>query len=398
MTLKDAVIRMGIAVAIMLPGLQACSPPPRQERPSHSTGRESPATTVSVPPMTPELQSFVATDNGYEYVIGPGDVLKITLREVEITTEKVTVRPDGYISFSLAEDVQAAGRTAAQVDAGLTSVLSHFLRHPKIDVEVAEYKSKQVSILGAVQAVVTAGVKTGPGRYPLHGRSTVLDLILEAGGTTPDAQLDQVQLLREGQAYLLDIQRVLRTGDPSQNPVLQARDIIIVPGAARLTKKVVVLGEVTSPDVYLLGENARLLEALGKAGGLTRNALRDDIRIIRAGQNGPRMYSANFERLAERGDLGQNLALENNDLVYVPRSFLGDVNDVIAKIQPLLDIMLLPATYRDLYTTGGGLRLDTGKAGNTSGTVYTRPLPGTAKPTGDAETGKQKEQTGKEAR
>ena len=49
------------------------------------------------------------------------------------------------------------------------------------------------------------------------------------------------------------------------------------------------------------------------------------------------------------------MALENDDIIFVPRSFIGDVNDVITKIEPLLNILLLPATYRDLYTTGGGL-------------------------------------------
>ena len=80
------------------------------------------------------------------------------------------------------------------------------------------------------------------------------------------------------------------------------------------------------------------------------------------------------------------MALENDDIIFVPRSFIGDVNDVIAKIEPLLNILLLPATYRDLYTTGGGLRLDTGPP-PASTASFTRTLPGTGKPAGDGRDG-----------
>ena len=57
-----------------------------------------------------------------------------------------------------------------------------------------------------------------------------------------------------------------------------------------------------------------------------------------------------------------------------------DVNDVMTKIEPLLNVLLIPATYRDLYTTGGGLRMDTGDAAATGTTTwFTRPLPGVGK-------------------
>jgi hypothetical protein len=130
-------------------------------------------------------------------------------------------------------------------------------------------------------------------------------------------------------------------------------------------------------------EDARVMEALSQAGGLTHDAVRDDIRLIRVEDGEPRMYGINFERLATRGDYRQNVALRNDDIIVVPRSFLGDVNDVITRIEPLLTILLLPASYRDLYSTGGGLRVDTGVP---SAVVdFNRPLPGTAKPAGEGE-------------
>ena len=112
---------------------------------------------------------------------------------------------------------------------------------------------------------------------------------------------------------------------------------------------------------------------------LSPTALRDDIRIIRPVAVGPEMFTVDFKRITSHGDLSQKVILSDNDIVYVPRSFLGDVNSVITHIEPLLNVLLLPATYRDLYTAGGGLRVDTCEpisTGTTEG--FTRPLPGTA--------------------
>jgi len=312
-----------------------------------------------------------------EYIIGPGDVLRITLREVQLTTEIETVRPDSNISFALVENIRAGGRTLKQLDDVLTQQVALFLRDPKVDIKVEEFNSKKVSLLGAVESISTAEGQTGQGQYPLKKRTRVLDLILQAGGTTQDAQLDRVQLVRDGKTHVLDLLSAL-SGNQSHNVVLQAEDIVRVPGFGQLNKRVVVLGEVKNPNVYFLTEEASLLDAMGQAGGMISSALRDDVRVIRNTGEGAEMFSINFDRITHDLDLRQNIALANNDIVYIPRSFVGDVSDVIGKIRPLMEVMLIPASFRDLYTTGGGMRLDTGDPPESSGsTIFTQPLPGT---------------------
>jgi protein involved in polysaccharide export with SLBB domain len=329
-------------------------------------------------PRDPSLQSFTLRQGAPVYLIGSGDELEIRLRDVEVTTEIVPVRSDGNVSFALVENVRAAGRTVAELDSILTVELSKYFRNPKVDIEVVEFNTQVVSLLGAIESVTSASgarIASGQGRYALKTRTTVLDLILEAGGTTPDAQLNLVRLVRGGRTYRLDIQRVLDTGEKTHNAVLQGNDIVIVPGTDLKSKKVIVLGEVSNSGVYMFSEGVRLMEALGQAGGFTPAAQRDDIRVIRIVDGTPGMFRLNFGRMVV-GDVEQNVSLENDDVVYVPRSFLGDLNDVITRIQPLLSILLLPATYRDLYTTGGGLRIDTGEA-QSSVSIFTT-LPGTS--------------------
>lgn len=346
--------------------------------PSVTTAQAMPTTMQSpfeIPPEDPQLQSYTERSGFPEYVMGPGDELEITLRDIEVIKETVTVRPDGNISFGLVENVQTAGLTPTELDDLLSRELSRFLRNPKIDVRVLEYKSKMVSILGAIQILERGVNQSGQGRYSLKTKTSVLDLILVAGGSTPEAQLNEVQLIRAGRTYELDIQKVLNTGNKEHNVVLQGDDIVIVRGTNLRSKKVVILGEVARPNVYMFPENARILEAVSQAGGLTSSALRDDVRLIRVDEGATKMYRMDLARLVARGDFEQNVSLRNDDIIYVPRSFIGDVNDVITKIEPLLSILLLPATYRDLYTTGGGLRLDTGEAQGSG--EFIRSLPGT---------------------
>ncbi|MBM3279482.1 MAG: polysaccharide export protein [Candidatus Handelsmanbacteria bacterium] len=332
-------------------------------------------------PYDPAKQAYTETRGVVEYVLGPGDGLDMVLRGLEMVRERVVVRNDGNISFSLVENIRAAGLTVSELDESLTNELRRYLRDPKLDMEVADYKSKMVLVQGAILSVFTvAGQKTGPGRYPVKGKIRVLDMLLDAGGTTPDAQLDRVQLIRGDKSYRLNIQRVLQTGDPRENVVLQADDMLFVPGIARQSKKVVVLGEFRNPSVFVFSEDVTFLEAIGQAGGLTDEAIRSDVRVIRNVDGTPRMFSLNYERLVKGEDLDRNVPLESNDVIYASRSFIGDLNDAIAKIKPLLDLLLLPGTYGNIYTTGGSQWLNTGPPPATTGPqIFTQPLPGTGK-------------------
>ena len=317
-----------LAAGCTAPPYPAVAPLPKQKPISAE------AFDASQLPVNPELQAYELVGNVPVYLLGPGDLLEVTLRDEDVSFEEVLVRPDGNISFSLVENLPAQGLTVSELDSALTAALRRYLRDPKIDVEITEHRSKLVSVLGAILSINTAGKQTGQGRYPLRTRTTVLDIILEAGGTTEDAQLDKVQLIRGGRPYTLNLQRALSTGDQSYNVILQAGDMVVVPGSGQLNKKVVVLGEVAHPNVYMFPEDTYLLDAMSKAGGMSPTALRDDIRVIRATSEGPRMFTVNFDRITRHLDLAQNMLLFNNDIVFVPRSFIGDVNEALAKISP----------------------------------------------------------------
>ncbi len=184
-------------------------------------------------PSNPANRAFKFVNGVPEYVIGQGDLLEITVFQAHTrTTEVIRVFPNGTISFSVLHNVRAAGLTPSELGRSLTRAHSRYVRNLRVQVFVKEYLSKRVFVLGAVNRSVLslAGTHIGPGVYPLKGRITALEQILQAGGPTPDARLNYVRFIRNNRTYVIDLQQVVIAGDNRQNAVLEHGDILQVTG------------------------------------------------------------------------------------------------------------------------------------------------------------------------
>lgn len=122
-----------------------------------------------------------------EYRIGREDVLEVVVWHEPELTRVVPVRPDGKISLPLAGEVEAAGKTPAELQAGLTKALSPFIQDTAVAVLVREINGARVYVLGEV---------TRPGGFPLRGPMSVMQAIAVAGGRTEFAG-DEVVWLRQ---------------------------------------------------------------------------------------------------------------------------------------------------------------------------------------------------------
>jgi len=122
-----------------------------------------------------------------EYRIGREDVLEVIVWHEPELTRVVPVRPDGRISLPLAGEVEAAGKTPAELQAGLTKVLAPYIKDTAVAVLVREINGARVYVLGEV---------TKPGGFPLRGPMTVMQAIAVAGGRTEFAK-DEVVWLRQ---------------------------------------------------------------------------------------------------------------------------------------------------------------------------------------------------------
>lgn len=164
-----------------------------------------------------------ATDDP-NYVIGPQDVLDISVWKEPELTRPVPVRPDGKISMPLLNDVQAAGKTPLQLAADITAGLKKFVTDPQVTVIVTTINSQRVFILGEVNRA---------GAYPLLPDMTVLQALSSAGGFTIYANLKKIYLLRteDGKQvkHPFNYKDVLAGKAADQNIIVKAGDTIVVP-------------------------------------------------------------------------------------------------------------------------------------------------------------------------
>ena len=122
-----------------------------------------------------------------EFLLGPEDVLEVVVWRNQDLSRQVVVRPDGMISMPLIGDLHASGVTANQLAERIAERLKEFKESPSVSVSVKEVNSYYVYVLGEVAK---------PGKYPLKSYATVLQAIALAGGFTPYASRNRIQVVR----------------------------------------------------------------------------------------------------------------------------------------------------------------------------------------------------------
>ena len=142
---------------------------------------------------TAEAQQNTAKEHGgaygeSEYKLGPEDVIEVFVwKEGDLSVPSEVVRPDGKISLPLIGEIQASGKTQAQLEGEISQKLKQFVSEPVVNVIVKEVHSAKVSVLGEVKK---------PGVYPIKERATILDAIALAEGFTEYAKRSKVTVIR----------------------------------------------------------------------------------------------------------------------------------------------------------------------------------------------------------
>jgi polysaccharide export outer membrane protein len=308
----------------------------------------APPVRQELPPPVTENRAFVTVDGVPQYRIGPGDVLDVYVTRGP-TQERlqVLVRSNGRISVSFAE-ARVDGLTADQAAEEITRSLSVYFRNPQVDVQVKEFNSKKVSILGAVGLAPRGGI----GTVPLTGRTTLLEVIARAGGLAANASLDRIRVTRGSTSYTVNLYRFVQEGDLSQEFVLDAGDVVFVPErVAGEERRVFLLGEVKRPGPVPFFPSMTLSELLGQAGGWTETARFEEARVIRGNLNSPEIISVDLARLVLKGDRRIDQLLQPNDVVFIPRTPIGDWNAFMAQLRPTLEVISLSLQPVVLYET-----------------------------------------------
>ncbi|MDX1764756.1 MAG: FG-GAP-like repeat-containing protein, partial [bacterium] len=286
-----------------------------------------------------------------EYRIGPGDVLKVVFwKQFSADEFEVLVRPDGTLSFSMVDDLKVSGLTLTELDHLLTDQLTRYFKNPRVDIMIKEHHSQQVLVMGAINSLIRQ--PTGPGLYVLSKPTRLVELLTVAGGPSPTANLKKVAVTRKnGTTLYVNVYKAIFQSDLSQDIPVFPGDSIFVPETSEGVSKIYVFGEVEKPGIYDLKDGMTVLEAVGKAGSYTADAVLASTKLIRGDLSRPEVISINLKQFFQAGNLSANLALQNNDIVYVPKTRIASVAHFLKNLQPALDFILFPLQFEALRTT-----------------------------------------------
>jgi polysaccharide export outer membrane protein len=161
---------------------------------------------------------------GQSYLIGPGDVLEISVWKEEALTKLVTVLPDGKISFPLIGETLATGKTVAQLKDEIETRLARYVPDPVLSVSIYQMNSLNIYVVGKVNK---------PGRFALNANADVLQALAMAGGLNSFAKRGQIKVFRkqDGNTKIFDFDYddVTDGKKLDQNIQLVRGDVIVVP-------------------------------------------------------------------------------------------------------------------------------------------------------------------------
>ena len=187
------------------------------------SGQQPPAGQPTAAPAGPSQPVATAEYDPALYVIGADDQLMISVWHEPELSMSVTVRPDGIITLPLLNDVRVVGLKPLELQALLMDKLKPFVNEPQVTVSVQTIRSRKVFLAGQ-------GVK--PGAFPLTGRMTALELLVQAGGLGPFAKAKSIYVLRKSKGHETRLRfnyKDALSGKPDSDIVLEPGDIVVVP-------------------------------------------------------------------------------------------------------------------------------------------------------------------------
>ncbi len=263
-----------------------------------------------------------------EYQLGPGDLIGVSVMNVEALEKTVRVSVSGSITLPLVGKIRVGGLTGEQLEEHLTAVIQEkgLINNPEVSIFIKEFRSQPVFVLGSVRT---------PGQYVVSQPLRLVDVIAMAGGIDMERAADYLQFQRRGGAALhvpqldkelqgsgvtrIDLRQLFEKGDAELNVAVQGGDVVFVP--ERVPQVFYVVGEVNHPGAFDLPRVEQLLlsQALAQAGGPMKTAKVGNGILVRYDEKGTRQeLTVDFTDILKGKE--PDLQVRANDVIFIPGS------------------------------------------------------------------------------
>jgi polysaccharide export outer membrane protein len=247
-----------------------------------------------------------------EYILGPGDLLSVKVFESPDLDSEVRVSARGFVTLPILGTVNIKGLSVSEAEAKIEELLrKDYIRDPHVTVFIKEHVSQQITLVGAVK---------NPGTYDYISKKSVLDVLAIAGGLTEQSGTVAMVTRKKDKTeermnFVIDLDQLIKKGKLELNITILGGDVIFIPEAG----VVFMDGAVNKPGSYPIKGNMNINEAIVLAGGLSKLASNDEIKLIRYIGGGKRdVVNFNFNDL--QTGKGDQVFLKDKDIIYVESS------------------------------------------------------------------------------
>ena len=280
-----------------------------------------------------------------DYLIGPGDVLSLEVwNRAGISNPEILVGPDGIITIARVGNINVGGLTREEAATKITKALAIYYKHPEVSLLIKEYNNNKAFVLGRI---------SNPGVVRFPGKGTLLEALSLAGGLPvlhKDITLTRCAIIRGKDLVIwIDLRELLHSGNMTLNARIKNNDVIFIPESQ--DELIYVMGEVVTPGAITLSSQMTYLDALMLAGGPTKEANQKKTYILRFDGKNRGVKEINLAAMLRKGELENNVQLQDNDVIYVAESGVSKFNYKLNQLMPFLQILNLSTNALERFGT-----------------------------------------------
>jgi polysaccharide export outer membrane protein len=313
----------------------AQAPAPAQQQPA---GQQPPPADTGQNPGQAAPRELPPDSIRPNYVLGPNDQILIRANAEEINEKPFRIDSEGFINLPLIGRVHAGGMSQQELETELVRKLKEYIREPQVIISVTGFRSEPVFFVGAFAK---------PGIYGLQGKRSLVEMLVNVGGLAPNASR-HIRITRRAEYGVIPLPGAVEDPakkissveismgslrenvNPAEDIILQPFDVISVERA----ELIYINGEVNKTSAIELGErdSISLLQAITQAGGLTRDAKKTQLRVLRPILNTTRRAEIDIDVNDVYSGKANDFPLLPNDVLYVPRSFKRTVWTTVGQL------------------------------------------------------------------